>query len=408
MKYGVYAFDIDEIDSYFYRGPIYPFFWGIHYILFGENLVFESVAVSQSFIDVFSGYLIFKILGSFGVPTKYSLLGMIMYLFNPILLVHVPISGTETLAIFITLFFFHLLVKSKNNSDYVKVGILAGIALLTRQYLGILMPIGILYILIYNYLDFQKIVVNSISIFLSFSLTLTPWFLRNYLNWGKPIILMGETTGYQTYQEDFVAFDKLYSLIHVDITPVFQTVAISGKDTITNANVWGSFGGELHEINKLAFNCGPSFNARRLNILYKKDNSLANNCKKEIIARYDKLRFKLLANKKFLFYYRTAYLNLKKSFFKMELTSKPSSVKDVFIFFSFSYRIFYVILGFISILFINQNKNVIIILFPLFMFFFISVVIRHVEIRLLVQAEAILIILATYSIFKIKSLPFFT
>ena len=408
LKYGVYAFDIDEIDSYFYRGPVYPFFWGIHYILFGENLVFESVAVSQSFIDVFSGYLIYKILGSFGVPNKYSLLGMLMYLINPILLVHVPITGTETLAIFITLFYFHLLVKSKNNLDYVKIGILAGVSLLTRQYLGILMPIGIVYIFLNCKLDFQKISRNSIIIFLSFSLTLTPWFLRNYINLGKPIVLMGETTGYQSYQEDYIAFEKLYSLIYVDVTPIFNSVANSGKDTITNFKVLGSLSGELQELNKMAFKCGPSFNSRRYNILYKKDNKLSNNCKSELIIGYDKLRVKLLAQNGFLFKYKTAYLNLKKSFFKMDLTSRPSSVKDVFIYLSFSYRIFYVILGFLSILFIRGNKKVAIILFPLFMFFFVSVVIRHVEIRYLAQVEAILIVLATYSIFKIRSHPFFT
>jgi hypothetical protein len=408
LKYGVYAFDIDELDSYFYRGPIYPFFWGIHYILFGENLVFESVAVSQSFIDVLSGYLIYKILGSFGVPTKYSLLGMLMYLINPILLVHVPITGTETLAIFITLFYFHLLVKSNNNLDFIKIGILAGICLLTRQYLGILMPIGILYIFLNSNLNIHKKTKNSIVIFLSFSLTLTPWFLRNYINWVKPIVLMGETTGYQAFQEDYIAFDKLYSLIYVDVTPIFQSVALVGKDTITNSNVLGSLSDELRELNEMAFKCGPSFNARRYNILYKKDNSLSNNCKSELITGYDKLRVKLLAKNGFFFKYKTAFLNLKKSFFKMDLTSRPSSVKDAFIYFSFSYRIFYVILGFLSILFIRGNKKVTIILFPVFMFFFVSVVIRHVEIRYLAQAEAILIILAAFSIFKIRSHPFFT
>jgi hypothetical protein len=219
---------------------------------------------------------------------------------------------------------------------------------------------------------------------------------------------MGETTGYQAYQEDYIAFDKLYSLIYVDVTPIFQSVALSGKDTITNSNVLGSLSNELRELNEMAFKCGPSFNARRYNILYKKDNILSNNCKSELITGYDKLRVKLLAKNGFLFKYKTAFLNLKKSFFKMDLTSRPSSVKDAFIYFSFSYRIFYVILGFLSILFIRGNKKVAIILFPLFMFFFVSVVIRHVEIRYLAQVEAILIVLATYSIFKIRSHPFFT
>jgi len=408
IKYGIYAFDIDEIDSYFYRGPVYPFFWGIHYLLFGENIVFESVAFSQSIIDVFSGYLIYKILCSFGVPTKYSFLGMFMYLINPILLVHVPITGTETLAILITLFYFHLLVKSKNNLDYVKIGILAGVSLLTRQYLGILMPIGIVYIFLNSNLNFQKIIKNSIIIFLSFSLTLTPWFLRNYINWGKPIILMGKTTGYQSYQEDYIAFEKLYSLIYIDVTPIFDSVAKSGEDTMTNSKVLGSLRGELQELNKMAFECGPSFNSRRNNILYKKDNKLSNNCKNQLSNGYDKLRVNLLAQNGFIFKYKTALLNLKKSFFKMDLTSRPSSVKDIFIYLSFSFRIFYVILGFLSILFIKGNKKVAILLFPLFMFFFVSVVIRHVEIRYLAQAETILIILATYTLFKIRSLPFFT
>ena len=161
-----------------------------------------------------------------------------------------------------------------NNLDFIKIGILAGICLLTRQYLGILMPIGILYIFLNSNLNIHKKTKNSIVIFLSFSLTLTPWFLRNYINWGRPIVLMGETTGYQAFQEDYIAFDKLYSLIYVDVTPIFQSVALVGKDTITNSNVLGSLSDELRELNEMAFKCGPSFNARRYNILYKKDNIL--------------------------------------------------------------------------------------------------------------------------------------
>lgn len=40
------------------------------------------------------------------------------------------------------------------------------------------------------------------------------------------------------------------------------------------------------------------------------------------------------------------------------------------------------------------------------MFSFVSVVIQHVEIRFYAQAEAILIILSAYSIFKLKSYLF--
>ena len=404
LKYGVYAFDINEIDSYFYRGPIYPFFWGIHYILFGENLVFEAVAVSQSCIDVFSGYLVYKLLGLFGLPTKYSLLGMGMYLINPILLVHVPITGTETLAIFITLLYVHLLVKAEDRSDYIKIGFLAGIALLTRQYLGILMPIGVLYILLNNNLTFQKVKRSVILLFSSFLLTLTPWFLRNYINWGEPIILMGKTSGVQCYQEDFIAFNRLYSLIYVDVTPIFNSISLCGKDTITDYKILGPFQKELWNLNKMAFECGPSFYSRRNGINSRKDFNLRNNCKYEIINGYDNLRIKLIAKNGFFFEYKTAFSNLKKAVFKMNLTQQPTSIKDFFIYFSFSYRIVYIVLGLVSIFFLFSNKKIIIIVFPLFMIFYVAVVIRHVEIRYLAQAEAILILLATITIHRLKYL----
>jgi hypothetical protein len=228
--------------------------------------------------------------------------------------------------------------------------------------------------------------------------------LRNYINWGEPIILMGKTSGVQYYKEDFIAFNRLYSLIYVDVTPIFNSISLFGKDTITDYKILGTFQKELWNLNKMAFECGPSFYSRRNGINSRKDFNLRNNCKYEIINGYDNLRIKLIAKNGFFFEYKTAFSNLKKAVFKMNLTQQPTSIKDFFIYFSFSYRIVYIVLGLVSIFFLFSNKKIIIIVFPLFMIFFVAVVNRHVEIRYLAQAEAILILLATVTIYRLKYL----
>ena len=104
LNYGHYTFDIGNTDAYIYRGPAYPLFWGAHYLVFGPDMVYQAVAFSQSILDTGTGFLIFLILRHQNFSNTLSLFGSILYIFNPVFLVHVPITGTETFATFITVF----------------------------------------------------------------------------------------------------------------------------------------------------------------------------------------------------------------------------------------------------------------------------------------------------------------
>src|SRR5690554_3684549 len=48
---GIYSFDLTHPDARFGRLPGYPIFWGIHYLIFGAEYVYEAVAFSQVLID---------------------------------------------------------------------------------------------------------------------------------------------------------------------------------------------------------------------------------------------------------------------------------------------------------------------------------------------------------------------
>ena len=404
LNYGIYSFDLDEPDAYFSRGPIYPLFWGIHYLVFGKYFVYESIAISQSVLDVFSGYLIYKIILSLKLSHVYGLIGLIIYLINPILIVHVPNTGTETFSIFLTLLYFYSLIKLNARSNIYFSGLICGICCLTRQYLGILLPIGFIFLLLNHNNKF--ITKNILLLSFGFCLIVSPWVFRNLYYYKKPILLMGRTSGYQVYQEDFIAFNDFYSLFYVDVTPLFNSIATTGKDTISNPKLFYPFYNDLIKINEMSFSCGPSFYAWRNGILFKKDNNIANECKYKLVNDYKTLKNKIINNRNVFFRYKISLLNLKKSIFKFELVKKEYGFKQLFINFCFLFRTSYILLGLIALFFIRDNYKLVIFAFPLFMFIFISFYIQHVEIRFYAQAEAILIILSAYSIFKLKSYLF--
>lgn len=395
---GIYTFDPSHPDAALYRGPIYPFFWGLHYLVFGENSVYQAVAVTQSLLDTLSGLLIYRILKELGVGAKGAALGGFLYLINPISLVHVPITGTETFATIVTLVVLYQTLKVSTPGGYLTVGLLTGVAVMTRQYIGILLPISILCLLFRDgwTIRWREQGLTAGLVTLGFVVAVSPWFLRNYINHDTPTILMGKTTGYKAYQEDFIAFNRFFNLFMVDVTPVYNSIALSG---VTGLGEDPRFTPHIDAVNRLArrsFECGPSFISwRDMKHGVTKSNPDAG-CKDELASNYEKLRQKFLDEHGPLFLWHVPLQNLEKAVFKSDLTSSRAGLTGWLIWACFLLRSIFVVLGFSAVFFLRKEPRLLMVLFPLFIFLFISSVIRQVEIRYLVQCEAVLMILATY------------
>ena len=58
VQSGTYSFDLKNPDAALYRGPTYPFFWGIHYLIFSIHYPLSSSYTSLmiSRINLYSPY----------------------------------------------------------------------------------------------------------------------------------------------------------------------------------------------------------------------------------------------------------------------------------------------------------------------------------------------------------------
>lgn len=411
LKTGVYTFDFDYPDAYLYRPPVYPLFWGLHYLLFGAKNVYVAVAVTQSLLDAVSSVLCVLLAARLGCSRRWSLFSGIIYAINPILLVHVPITGTETLAIFLTLSSVYLVIRSVGYANIFFAALLLALATMVRQYLVVILPLVLIYLLVCDYNSvrnsFSVLFKKSAVFLLSFCLIVSPWFLRNTIELGKPTIFMGETTGYAVYQEDYVAFRNFYNLYFVNITPIWNSIAFTGSDGISDYAEFGSLAKEMHLAAKLAHSCGSSFLAwkqLRPSLLF--NSSRVNLCNKDVVSAYEKLRAKALDEGGLALWLKSPLANLSKSFFKSDLVVGQSSALKAFAIKTiFTFRTFYIVLGLLSFVWLLMRPEAVFLLFPVLMICMISFgVRRQVEIRYLAQAEALLIPFAAVSLSRLSEL----
>ncbi len=397
IDYGIYSFDLENRDAYIYRGPVYSFFLGFHYIIFGEENVFKYVAFTQCILDTSSGYLIYRIIKEIKLPDIYGYIGAVIYLINPIFISYAPIAYAETISTTIALLIFLCTIKANNKISYLILGGLCAVGVMTRQHLGMLLPAACLMIAFKEEQYLSLKLKNIGFIIIGFTITVSPWFIRNAVNIGTPTILMGKTTGYPEYQEDFIAVDKFYNLYFVDVTPIMRSISITGDDGLANKKIFGNLIDEISKANMLAYECGPSFIIRRIHILGREDltNSTTQECKKEIVDTFTSLRKKAINENGLDFYLKVPLMNIKKSILKSELT-KPieNKAKEFAINMIFLYRSTFIITGLISIIFLHKNQYIYMITFPIGMILYTSTVMRHVEIRYHAQAEAFLIVYA--------------
>lgn len=407
---GVYSFDINSPDAYLYRPPVYPLFWGLHYLLFGAKHVFKSVAFSQSILDAGSSVLCILLAGRLGCSCKWAVFAGMLYAINPIFLVHVPISGTETLAIFLTLLSIYLALYPEKTSNLFWSALLLALATMTRQYLGIILPLCILYFC-YRGLQSKPLGIavfakKSLVYLLSFCLFISPWFLRNTIELQRPTILMGPTTGYRAYQADYIAFRDFYSLYYVNITPIYTSIAIRGSDGLADENTFGDLAEAVSQAARLAHHCGPSFLAwRSLKGHGSTQSELIPPCQGEVVAAYTSLKNRALDRGGLALLLKAPTANVLKSLFKQELVHDQSSPTKAFMVrLIFGFRSAYILLALLSGVLLWKRPEVVFLLYPLAMIILISFGLRQVEIRYLVQAEALMIPYATLAMDRLSGL----
>ena len=214
--YAFYEFGNKLIPSS-YMPPLYPFILLFLKIAsFNKINILNLIFTFQILLSLISIYIFYKINEQF-FSIKTSIINSFIFSFFPLNIYAVTQTSSITLQIFLSLLFlryFFLTTTNTSNKNILIFSIICGLSLLTRgEFVLILIPT-----LIYK-LIFKKInILNLIKILLISFIIISPYLVRNYVNFEK--IHIANVAGYALWKgnnpslkvEGFENFNKFENI----------------------------------------------------------------------------------------------------------------------------------------------------------------------------------------------------
>lgn len=185
--------DKPPYEPSFYKPPVYPFFLAAIYWVFGIHP--NAVKVVQIFLDVFGCLILFLLLKHYFKP-EIAYCGLILSAFCPFTAVYTNSLSPESLIIFLMLGTLWMVSKAtivNRPVFFLGAGLTSMLMAYSRQELFPLVTIFCGYLFISQmkkYWEFKKIFIFVFGALL----IMTPWFFRNYMLTGKPMLL-GDGSG---------------------------------------------------------------------------------------------------------------------------------------------------------------------------------------------------------------------
>lgn len=383
LETGEFRFDPTHPESKYGRLPGYPLFWGLHYIVVGKENVYQAVAISQSLLDALLVILFFRIAMFLSRNKVAAYATSALYALNPIAIYWAPITGTETLGVFLSVLFFYVLFTKKDSKWYfVMVGLIGVSAFYVRPYLAVLMVSAIIYFLVER-VHLKNIAVSAGIFWLIFLI----WPIRNYLESGELILVKTSSSGYHRYGSDVSSARQYIFTWSTEFDYYMDKFLESGELNLPPEAIPDGYEASdiLSTFNKAA-QCGSGFN-------FWKDGTviLNSNCNDEIKAEFDQYRAALYKSSPIYSMTFVPIQNWKKALFKSQTVAGNRPTIERFIFFFRSVILVLSILG--LLLFRGRWKERLALgIFALLIYVLITTILRQVEMRYLLQADAILII----------------
>jgi len=396
LNHGYYTHDFRVEDAAFGRLPGYPFFWGIHYLIFGKA-TYLAVAITQAILDSLIVIFVFKIVEKLTKNQHAPYIGALIIAFNPFTIMWVSISTTEIFATFLsTLVLYVFLCKNWFYKKPVWLGLLIVLTLFTRVYLGILLPV-ILIAAFFIESNKKLFLRKAFLVLFSFLIAYSIWPIRNYLSYNKIELLKPKTAGYITLSDDVHSFRSwVYCWNVSDWDPWFEEIIHTNQQVNFPDEIFSNQQERLYAdtLVELCRTCGGGFHA------WTNSDILEKNCNDEIVKGFTKLKTSYTRNNFLNVYFIIPLKNLWKSFFDINFQSQKDSsfIKTMILTILALFRGLIISLGlFYALIKIRNSGFLLIALFSTFMLFFLTTIIRNIEIRYYIQVDIFLII--SFSVF---------
>jgi 4-amino-4-deoxy-L-arabinose transferase-like glycosyltransferase len=170
--------------------PGYPLFVASIYFLFGYRPY--VVALVQILIGVASCLILYKLAKTM-FDERLGLIAGYLLAFEYVSIMFEQVLYNDTLFTFFFLLAIYFLVnylKTKRMRHLAYVGVLLGLAVLCRP-IGMYFPLMLIFFFVLGFikrgLKFINPLTSGIVVVLFFSLTISPWLIRNYIVFGPPL-----------------------------------------------------------------------------------------------------------------------------------------------------------------------------------------------------------------------------
>ena len=394
LETGTYTFDPTHPDARFGRVPGYPLFWGVHYLVFGDA-VWNAVAFSQCILDTISTFLVIRI-GTHLRSNAAGLIGGSIYAIYPPVLMWVPITGTEIFATFLLLLFFERLFRTKpqqhSTTSILFLGVLAAYSLLTREYLGLLLVCGTLY-LAWHW-EGRKLLLFGLTFLAIYSV----WPLRNYLGHQELVLLRPANSGYHTFEADVYGVIR-WSTATMDmgsqaVDPVL--IAITEEGALPDGSVFANSSDEARakEAAKAASECGRGFYYRK----HRRPISAIKDCTDEIADTFDSAARNFRKAQPATYWLEIPLSILYKAIFK---SSQVGAETPLYLRVIFLVRTSIIILGLVGLALLAPIQRWTLLAFLGSLHIFWMYIVRFLEMRYLIQSDAVFIVLCAVTLAKI-------
>jgi hypothetical protein len=387
---GVYTFNLHNPEAAFGRLPGYPFFWGAHYLVFGARHVWQAVAYTQCLLDTAAIYLVYATARALTRDVRAAWIAALLYAGYPFVIVWITISSTEALATFLTLLvFWWLATRPATGRNALVAGLLVAVALLVREYLGVLLVPVSFWIFTAAPAGRRQALRLHLLALTGFMLLYSWWPIRNYVFQHRLMPLKTATAGYDRYAED-VGKARQWIYCWTDRADDYLNgIAGTGPMPAIPAEVFASpaEAAQAQALIRRARQCGTGFHAwRYLNTSY-----LTTNCNQELAAGFEALSESYRRHHPWSYWTHVPLLHLKRAVFRGLVQPRGGGVAQ----FLFNYRSVLILLSLAgTLLLLRRRQTWPVGFFFAFMYLFLCCVVRHLEVRYLLQADAALLCLA--------------
>lgn len=420
--HGRYTFDFLEPDAAFGRLPGYPFFYGLHYLIFGAANAIRATQITQAVLDTLAIAMAFGIARRLAPTSRWApYLAALLYCFYPFPIIWLSIISTEALATVLTITWAYVLLANIGGRyNALLVGLVVVAAFYVREYLGFFLPLSVLYWLLKSRRERTPATPTRLGVPTSVwrAATLATlvflglyiwWPIRNYVFHHRVVLIKTKTAGYALFNTDYNAFRAWALCWAPDVDPLVPIVSHKGRlDYPAAALLTPAERAEADRGTHLAQQCGSSFWLDREQVYGNKSGRYRdttwmraqtaywNHCNDSVAAIFTRLHAAFLRDHPGEYWTRIPFLTLRESFlYNQHFGRGHGHLSPYQWFFALAGALRSALLVLALLLCWRLRAEAVpLVGFGVFMLLLLSFVIRFIEIRYMIQADVLLMIVA--------------